>query len=158
VRLLEQAIRPVTHQARGPDAVQDRMAPVTPIAVTQLHGIAWSISRGGSFMADLSAPDRGHRGGDRHTATRLTQEAIDAGVGPQEILDAMTTAMTEVGRRFACNEGVYVPEMLISARATRESSELLEPLLVAEAFDPSTPPSSALCAAICTTSARTSSA
>jgi 5-methyltetrahydrofolate--homocysteine methyltransferase len=87
-------------------------------------------------MADLTALTAAIEAGDRHTATRLTQEAIDAGVGPQEILDAMTRAMTEVGRRFACNEGVYVPEMLISARAMRESSELLEPLLVAEGIRP----------------------
>jgi 5-methyltetrahydrofolate--homocysteine methyltransferase len=48
----------------------------------------------------------------------------------------MTTAMTEVGRRFACNEGVYVPEMLISARAMKEASALLEPLLAASGISP----------------------
>jgi 5-methyltetrahydrofolate--homocysteine methyltransferase len=87
-------------------------------------------------MADLAALTAAVEAGDRHTATRLTQEAIDAGVGPQEILDAMTAAMTEVGRRFACNEGVYVPEMLIAARAMKESSALLEPLLVAGGIRP----------------------
>ena len=87
-------------------------------------------------MADLAALTAAVEAGDRRTATRLTQEAIDAGVGPQAILDAMTAAMTEVGRRFACNEGIYVPEMLISARAMKESSALLEPLLVAEGIRP----------------------
>jgi 5-methyltetrahydrofolate--homocysteine methyltransferase len=87
-------------------------------------------------VADMTALTAAVEAGDRHTATRLTQEAIDAGVGAQEILDAMTTAMTEVGRRFACNEGVYVPEMLISARAMKESSALLEPLLVAGGIRP----------------------
>jgi 5-methyltetrahydrofolate--homocysteine methyltransferase len=87
-------------------------------------------------MADLTPLTKAVEAGDRRTATRLTQEAIDAGVGPQEILDAMTAAMTEVGRRFACNEGVYVPEMLIAARAMKESSVLLEPLLVAEGIHP----------------------
>jgi 5-methyltetrahydrofolate--homocysteine methyltransferase len=48
----------------------------------------------------------------------------------------MTAAMTEVGRRFACNEGVYVPEMLISAHAMKEASALLEPLLAASGVKP----------------------
>jgi 5-methyltetrahydrofolate--homocysteine methyltransferase len=87
-------------------------------------------------MADLSALTASIERGDRREATRLTGEAIDAGIGPQEILDAMTAAMTEVGRRFACNEGVYVPEMLISARAMKEASALLLPLLVAEGIRP----------------------
>lgn len=87
-------------------------------------------------MADLTALTAAVEAGDRHTATRLTQEAIDAGTGAQEILDAMTAAMTEVGRRFACNEGVYVPEMLVSARAMKEASALLEPLLVAGGIRP----------------------
>lgn len=87
-------------------------------------------------MADLTALTAAVEAGDRHTATRLTQEAIDAGTGAQEILDAMTAAMTEVGRRFACNEGVYVPEMLVSARAMKEASALLEPLLVASGIRP----------------------
>jgi 5-methyltetrahydrofolate--homocysteine methyltransferase len=91
---------------------------------------------GGTWVADLKALTAAIEAGDRHTATRLTQEAIDDGLGPQEILDAMTAAMTEVGRRFACNEGVYVPEMLISARAMKESSALLEPLLVAGGIRP----------------------
>jgi 5-methyltetrahydrofolate--homocysteine methyltransferase len=87
-------------------------------------------------MADLSALTAAIEAGDRSTATRVTQEAIDEGVGPQQILDAMSVAMTEVGRRFACNEGVYVPEMLISARAMKEASALLEPLLVASGIRP----------------------
>jgi len=87
-------------------------------------------------MADLSALTAAVEAGDRKTAVDLTQEAIDAGVPPDEILDAMTVAMTEVGRKFACNEGVYVPEMLISAHAMKEASALLEPLLAASGVTP----------------------
>ena len=87
-------------------------------------------------MADLSALTAAVEAGDRKTAVDLTQEGIDAGVPPEEILDAMTVAMTEVGRRFACSEGVYVPEMLISAHAMKESSALLEPLLAASGVTP----------------------
>jgi 5-methyltetrahydrofolate--homocysteine methyltransferase len=87
-------------------------------------------------MADLSALTAAVEAGDRKTAVDLTQEAIDAGTDPTVILDAMTTAMTEVGRKFAANEGVYVPEMLISAHAMKEASVLLEPLLAASGVTP----------------------
>jgi 5-methyltetrahydrofolate--homocysteine methyltransferase len=87
-------------------------------------------------MADLSALTAAVEAGDKNTAVSLTQEAIDADTDPTEILDAMTVAMTEVGRRFACNEGVYVPEMLISAHAMKEASALIEPLLAASGVKP----------------------
>ena len=87
-------------------------------------------------MADLAALTAAVEAGNRPEAVRLTQEAIDAGTDAQVILEAMTTAMTEVGRKFACNEGVYVPEMLISAHAMKEASVLLEPLLAAGGHKP----------------------
>jgi len=87
-------------------------------------------------MADLSALTAAVEAGDRAGAVNSTQAAIDQGVAPDDILEAMTAAMTEVGRKFACNEGVYVPEMLISAHAMKEASALLEPLLVAAGITP----------------------
>ncbi len=87
-------------------------------------------------MVDLNALTAAVEAGDRKTAVAVTQEAIDAGLPPDQVLDAMTVAMTEVGRRFACNEGVYVPEMLISAHAMKEASALLEPLLAASGLKP----------------------
>ena len=87
-------------------------------------------------MADLAALTAAVEAGDRARAVELTQAAIDEGVPPDEILEAMTEAMTEVGRKFACNEGVYVPEMLISAHAMKEASALLEPLLAESGVTP----------------------
>ena len=60
---------------------------------------------------------------------KLTQEAVDAGLDPQTILDAMTGAMGETGARFQANE-IFVPEMLIAARAMKEALLILEPVLV----------------------------
>jgi 5-methyltetrahydrofolate--homocysteine methyltransferase len=54
---------------------------------------------------------------------------------PQAVLDAMTAAMEVIGRRFQCNE-IYVPEMLISARAMKESTAILEPVLTAAGIEP----------------------
>jgi 5-methyltetrahydrofolate--homocysteine methyltransferase len=87
-------------------------------------------------MADLSALTAAVEAGDRKASVELTQAAIDEGLDPKTILDAMTTAMTEVGRKFAANEGVYVPEMLISAHAMKEATVLLEPLLAASGVVP----------------------
>ncbi len=87
-------------------------------------------------MADLSALTAAVEAGNRAEAVSLTQAAVDEGVPPGEILDSMTEAMTEVGRKFACNEGVYVPEMLIAAHAMKEATALIEPLLAASGVKP----------------------
>ncbi len=87
-------------------------------------------------MADLSALTAAVEAGNRAEAVSLTQAAIDEDVAPGEILDSMTAAMTEVGRKFACNEGVYVPEMLIAAHAMKEATALIEPLLAASGVKP----------------------
>jgi 5-methyltetrahydrofolate--homocysteine methyltransferase len=86
-------------------------------------------------VADLEGLTGAIEGGDRKLAAALTGQLIDDGVGPQAILDAMTAAMSTVGARFAADE-IFVPEMLISARAMKESLLLLEPLLVKEGIKP----------------------
>lgn len=88
-------------------------------------------------MADLQALTSAIEVGDRATALRVTGEAIDQGLPAQTILDAMTTAMATTGARFSANE-IYVPEMLIAARAMKESAALLEPILVKAGIKPDT--------------------
>lgn len=88
-------------------------------------------------MADLQALTSAIEVGDRATAVRVTGEAIDQGLPAQTILDAMTTAMATTGARFSANE-IYVPEMLIAARAMKESAALLEPILVKAGIKPDT--------------------
>jgi len=66
--------------------------------------------------------------GDKKTAVAMTQEAIDEKVSPEDILEAMTTAMDVIGEGFKKGK-VFVPEMLFAARAMKESMRLLEPLL-----------------------------
>jgi 5-methyltetrahydrofolate--homocysteine methyltransferase len=73
--------------------------------------------------------------GDRVTTVALTRAAIDEGLAPKTILEAMTAAMGVVGGRFQRNE-IFVPEMLIAARAMKEATALLEPLLVAADIRP----------------------
>jgi len=67
--------------------------------------------------------------GQRDDAQANVESALDAGIPPGEVLEAMVTAMGEVGRLF--EEGEYfVPEMLIAARAMKTGMEILKPKLV----------------------------
>jgi 5-methyltetrahydrofolate--homocysteine methyltransferase len=86
-------------------------------------------------MIDLAQLGAAIERGDRDTARALTTQAIDAGLPPQQILDAMVGAMGVVGKRFQAHE-IFVPEMLIAARAMKESIALLEPLLVQAGIRP----------------------
>jgi 5-methyltetrahydrofolate--homocysteine methyltransferase len=86
-------------------------------------------------MSDLEALSAAIERGDRAAATAITREAIDAGLPPATILAAMTRAMDRVGARFQANE-IYVPEMLVAARAMKEATALLEPLLAEAGIRP----------------------
>ena len=58
----------------------------------------------------------------------LVQEALDAGTDPNEILNSMIDAMGTVGEKFKNNE-IFVPEMLVAARAMKKGVEVLKPHL-----------------------------
>lgn len=60
-------------------------------------------------------------------ADELTREALESGVLPQLILnDALIPAMNRVGNKFT--EGkIFVPQMLLSAKAMNESMKHLKP-------------------------------
>ena len=60
----------------------------------------------------------------------LVQQALEEGVAPKTILDeGMLAAMDIVGEKFKNNE-IYVPEMLIAARAMGAGMETLKPSLI----------------------------
>jgi 5-methyltetrahydrofolate--homocysteine methyltransferase len=86
-------------------------------------------------MPDLQELGEAIKRGDRDTAVNLTQQAIDEQLPAREILDAMVEAMDVVGQRFQNNE-IFVPEMLIAARAMKEALQRLEPVLVAAGITP----------------------
>lgn len=63
---------------------------------------------------------------------QLVQEAIDAGIPAQEILEkGLLAGMNIIGEKFRNNE-VFVPEVLVAARAMNMGSQLLKPLLSAD--------------------------
>jgi len=68
--------------------------------------------------------------GDRVLVTRLTEQALNKGIESARIIDeGYIPAMTVVGERFASEE-IYIPEMLIAARAMKTGLEVLKPHLV----------------------------
>jgi corrinoid protein of di/trimethylamine methyltransferase len=78
---------------------------------------------------DLNALKEAIVNGDLKGCTVLTDVALQAGHPPEKILnEALIPGMQEVGEKFRCNE-VYVPEVLVAARAMKKSLAMLKPLL-----------------------------
>jgi 5-methyltetrahydrofolate--homocysteine methyltransferase len=74
--------------------------------------------------------------GDQNTTVELTKAALDNGLSPESILNkGLIAAMDIVGDRFSKNE-IYIPEMLIAARAMKSAMEILEPQLVKTGVEP----------------------
>ena len=87
-------------------------------------------------MPDLNQLHDAVLNGDAKTAKAVTEQALAAGHEPLKLVqDYMMPAMSEVGRRFECNE-CFVPELLLAARAMKGSLELLRPLLAAKGNEP----------------------
>lgn len=80
-------------------------------------------------MHDLSSLRKAVIEGEVSASTAAAQLALDNGIQPLELMSgAIVPAMAQVGRLF--EEGEYfVPELLMSARATKEIFRILRPLL-----------------------------
>lgn len=75
-------------------------------------------------------------GGKRKDVAALVPQALAAGASPRELLEnALIPAMAEVGERFKQNE-IFVPEMLVAARAMKEAMKVLEPELIKAGIKP----------------------
>jgi len=59
------------------------------------------------------------------------QDALDAGDNAQDILDGMIASMGVVGEKFSAGE-IFVPEMLIAAKAMSKGVEVLKPVMAGE--------------------------
>ena len=67
--------------------------------------------------------------GKAKVVKQLVQQAIDEGISVQQILDeGLLDGMNVVGEKFKNNE-VFVPEVLVAARAMNMGAELLKPLM-----------------------------
>ncbi len=87
-------------------------------------------------MADLKAIADAIIKGDRDTTSAKVEEAIKEKVPVEQILnEGLMAGMSIIGARFKKNE-VYVPEVLIAARAMKAGMELLQPLLAEAGIEP----------------------
>jgi len=66
----------------------------------------------------------------------LVQEALDANFSPQDILnEGLISGMNVIGAKFKKNE-VFVPEVLVAARAMNAGLEILRPILAQAGVEP----------------------
>lgn len=74
--------------------------------------------------------------GDRETVVELVTRARDEGENLSALLNsAMIPAMAEVGEQFSAGE-VFVPEMLVAARAMQGGIDIIEPILAQSDHEP----------------------
>lgn len=74
--------------------------------------------------------------GDRKRVVAQVQAALDGAEDVTALLnEVMIPAMREVGERFSRNE-IYVPEMLVAARAMQGGIDLIEPVLASTGHEP----------------------
>lgn len=67
--------------------------------------------------------------GKAKIVTALVQEALDEGIAPMDILNqGLIDAMGVIGEKFKNNE-IFVPEMLVAARAMKKGVALVKPYL-----------------------------
>ena len=88
-----------------------------------LKKLSIAIERGKIDRDSPHPPDmKGMDGADE-----LTKQALEAGISPNTILsDALVAGMKVIGDKFANNE-VFIPDILLSARAMTKATEHLKP-------------------------------
>jgi len=74
--------------------------------------------------------------GKREEVVEVVQKLVDDGTDVKEILnDSMIAAMRTIGDRFSRNE-VYVPQMLVAARAMQAGLDIIAPMLADSGHKP----------------------
>jgi len=74
--------------------------------------------------------------GQASAVKELVQKAVDEGAAPADVLsEGLIAGMGVIGERFKKNE-VYVPEVLIAARAMHAGMDVLKPLLAESGVQP----------------------
>lgn len=86
-------------------------------------------------MSILEEISKNLQQGKAKTVKELVQQAINEGMSAKTILeDSLLAGMNIIGVKFKNNE-VYVPEVLIAARAMNAGTELLKPLLAEDGVE-----------------------
>ncbi|MBW1863108.1 MAG: B12-binding domain-containing protein, partial [Deltaproteobacteria bacterium] len=89
----------------------------------------FDVERGKYKMAVLEEIKEATRTGDENRVTLLTKQAIDEGVEADQIVkEGFIAAMVIVGKEFGDGK-IYIPEMLIAARAMKGGLETVKPFI-----------------------------
>jgi len=87
-------------------------------------------------MADLKALAEAVIKGDQGSAVEITKAALKEGTAAKDVLEeGLIAGMDVVGTRFKKNE-IYIPEVLIAARAMKMAMEILGPELIKAGVEP----------------------
>lgn len=74
--------------------------------------------------------------GKAKNVAELVEKALADGISAQSILDdGLLAGMNVIGGKFKANE-IFVPEVLVAARAMNKGVEILKPALVAQGAEP----------------------
>jgi 5-methyltetrahydrofolate--homocysteine methyltransferase len=87
-------------------------------------------------MATVQELSEAIQKGSAPRAKEITTELLAAGTSAADVLNkGLLDGMEKVGRRFKANE-IYIPEVLIAARAMNQSMDILKPELVKAGVKP----------------------
>jgi len=90
----------------------------------------YKIGAGGNIMVDLNNISESLQRGDAESVKELVTKALEEELTPKDILqNGLIKGMNVIGVKFKNNE-VYVPEVLIAARAMHSGMDVLRPKLV----------------------------
>ena len=82
-------------------------------------------------MLDYAVMNQALYDGDAATVKEMTETGLQRGISAPELLgDGLVAGMAVVGEDFKHNR-IYLPEVLVAARAMKAGMELLQPLLAA---------------------------
>lgn len=73
--------------------------------------------------------------GDLASVVALVKQGVDEGLTAAEILDGLLQGMSVIGEKFKNNE-VFIPEVLVAARAMNEGLNVIKPLLEDDGVEP----------------------
>lgn len=80
-------------------------------------------------MAILDEISENLQRGKAKVVKELVQQAVESGISPETVLkDGLLAGMSIIGEKFKVNE-VYVPEVLVAARAMNMGAQVLKPYL-----------------------------
>lgn len=73
---------------------------------------------------------------DLERVKKETQEALDAGITPRDIIShGLARGMTEIGEKFERRE-CYLPELMLSARSMKAALAILQPTMISGGDQP----------------------